>query len=457
MIATIPMPGDVAELIGSAAERVENRSLLLDKFVFHKKWPSATDERGREVKWDEASRWSFMRIADDAAQILNREAQEKRRKAGGRNVEPQNRDRYNDEAKIAETLAGVKWDTRELSALRASHTRRFISLFRNAYGGRSEVTIGQLEGRLAINLADSLIQNAGICLDRLFGLPYIPGSAIKGVCRHAALAELKAATGAVRTQIFEHFRSVFGTADNDFSRGAMQPYRPLLNGRSEDQKGAIAFLHAYPVNDAKLVVDLTNVHFPDYYRTGRTEDLSKENPRPNPFPAVEAGAQFAFCLVLNGINNDSALLAAATRWLHTAVTVRGLGAKNAAGYGWFSLQPQVLEAMDATDRQEQEVVKARAKAAADVETARLAEEARKATLTPETAAAEELLKLTDEHFAAFAKNIADKAEAEQRAFISLLTSNKDKRERWKTWKKKKPEIAAVIADVCAKLNLPALP
>src|SRR5690606_33167955 len=123
-------------------------------------------------------------------------------------------------------------------------------------------------------------------------------------------------------------------------------YRPLLE-KDADRKGAVSFLPAYPVNEARIVVDLTNVHYPDYYRNGRTEDLSQEKPRPNPFPAVECGAQFAFCLVLNGMDMRPEILAAARRWLESALTERGLGAKTASGYGWFSLQPQILSELEA--------------------------------------------------------------------------------------------------------------
>lgn len=460
MNATIPMPGDVAELIGSAAERVENRSLLLDKFVFHKKWPVVEEQtrRGRDsIKWDEASRWSFMRIADGATQILNREAQEKHRKANGRDVQPENRDRYNAEAKIAETLAGVKWDSKELNELRARHTRRFLNLFRSACSDRAAITIGQLEGRLAINLADSLIQNAGICLDRLFGLPYIPGSAVKGVCRHAALEELKNAEDHAKLNLLRTFCTVFGTAENDFTKGTLRAFRDLQPSKDMDRKGAIAFLPAYPINETKIVVDLTNVHYPDYYRTGHAEDQSKENPRPNPFPAVEVGAQFVFCLVLNGMNNEPTLLEAATRWLHLAITERGLGAKTAAGYGWFSLRPEVLEEMEAAERKDHEQAETKAKAAAEAESAKRAEEERKALLTPEDAAKETLLGLPDEQFAAFAKGLSSKSEIEQRAFIDLIITNKDKRDRWKTWKKRKPETSQAVESVRAQLNLPPLP
>lgn len=455
--ATIPMPGDLTDLIGPAAEKVENRSLLLDKFVFHKRWPlvEETTRRGRDfVKWDEATRWSFMRIADGADKLLKKEAAQKRQKANGRNVEPENKDRFLAEAKMADTLANTRWDTKELADLRASHTRRFLGLFRNAYGDRAAITIGQLEGRLAINLADSLIQNAGICLDRLFGLPYIPGSAVKGVCRHAALEELKNTSADVQTDLLSAIQAVFGTAENDFTNGDLKPWRHLCAGKTSDQKGAIAFLPACPVNpETKIVVDLTNVHYPDYYRTGGESDLKNENPRPNPFPAVEAGAQFAFCLVLNGISNDPALLTHARRWLEAALTVHGLGAKTAAGYGWFSLRPDALKSLFAEEERQAEAARKQAEHARAVAEDTAAETARRAALSPDAAAAEDLLKLNDEAFATFAKQIAGKDEVLQRAFVSLLGNNKDKRERWKTWKKKKPDIAKVIQETASKLNL----
>ncbi len=471
--ATIPMSGDLAEVIGQSAEKVENRSLLIDKFAFHKKWPvvEETSRRGREVvKWDEATRWSFMRIADGADKLLRKEAAAKRYKANGRDVEPENRVRFEAEAKIAESLANTKWNTQELSELRANHTRRLLTLFRSAYGERAAVTIGQLEGRLAINLANSLIQNAGICLDRLFGLPYIPGSAVKGISRHTALEELAQAKGDERAKLFRLFTSVFGTAVNDFEpakpakragdkdkpAGSLFSYLDLT--KSFDQKGAVSFLPAYPINqNTKIVVDLTNVHYPDYYRSGKESDLKNENPRPNPFPAVEVGAQFAFCLVLNGINNDPELLAAASRWLESAITIHGIGAKTASGYGWFSLKPEVLEIMEAQQRKaEEEMSKKQAQERAAVDAAE-AEASRKAALSPEAAETEAILSLVEEEFAKFAKELASKSELQQHAFLAILTQSKEKRERWKTWKRRKPDLAAIIQQTALKINFTSLP
>ncbi len=448
-MARIPAASDVAELIGVDAEKVENRSLLLDKFVFHKRWPLETDELGGEVKWDEASRWSFVRIAEGASQLLTLEAAAKRYRARGQNVEPDNRQRLLAEARLAESLAKVSWDSKELSALRARHTRRFLSLFRGAFEQRSSVTIAQSEGRLAINLADSLIQNAGICLDRLFGLPFVPGSAIKGVCRHAALAELQSAGEADQNRFFDVFRAVFGTADNDFANGDLRPFQNLLSGRAENQKGAVAFLPAYPVNEARVVVDLTNVHYPHYYRTGRTEDLSKEHPQPNSFPAVEVGAQFAFCLVLTSLGNDPGLLDAATRWLATALTVHGLGAKTASGYGWFSLRPDVLAQLLDGERREAEAAAAKAQAEADARARAEAEVARRAAMPPEEQARDRFADMNQQDFAAAVSGIAALSAAEQRGLLLALLLP-SRRDTWKSWKKSdkpanKARVGALLA------------
>lgn len=451
----IPITGDVAELIGPAAERVENRSLLLDKFVFHKDW-------GLDgFRANDAHRWTLMRLSSGGAAVLNTEAARRKGQANGPDLEEHNRVRLLHEADLAARLAATRIEAEDAHKLRTHHTRRFLSLFRYAYGERASIMVGQLEGRLAINLADSLIQNAGICLDRLFGLPFIPGSAVKGVCRHAALAKLRTADGDERQQLFDHLRAVFGTADSDFqpaqgkrSAGDLYEYRHQLGGRSPNQKGAIAFLPAYPTNEAKLVVDLTNVHYPDYYRSGRVEDLSMERPQPNPFPAVEAGAQFAFCLVLNRDGFEKEILDVARRWLETALIVRGLGAKTGSGYGWFSVRPEVLEQLLTAERRETEAAAAKVKAEAAARAKGEAEERRHASLSPIDRIKEDLLKMNDQAFAEFAKTLPQKSPDEQRAFILLL--NEDKRDRWKTWKRRKPDLAKAIDEVRAKLQLPPL-
>jgi len=460
MNATIPMAGDLAALVGPCADQVENRSLLLDKFAFHKKWPEAIDPRGQPIKWDDASRWSFVRVASGGSDILRREADQKKYKASGRNVEPANATRLQNEAEVARVLSNVSWDTpahQQIHALRAQHTRRFIGLFESAYGSRCAVITAELGGRLAINLAGSLIQNAGMSLDRLFGLPFIPGSAVKGLCRHVALAELKSASADQAPFLINQFVQVFGCSDTDFRRGALAGFAGKYENEGRNQRGAVCFLDAFPLNEAKIVVDLTNVHYPDYYRTGQSADLRNERPQPNPFPVVEAGSQFGFCLILSRPESDPQLLAVAQRWLERALTENGIGAKTASGYGWFILRPELLCKLREEEQLRAAEQCARAAAERKLAADRIAEAERAASLSPMARAAEALLGMKDEEFANFAKDLSLKERAEQEAFLHLLRDNREKRDRWKVWRKKKPELAASILKVCTELNLPPLP
>jgi CRISPR type III-B/RAMP module RAMP protein Cmr6 len=380
---------------------------------------------------------------------LNREAGDKRYRAAGPNVGLENRERLLAEAQLAESLAKTSWETKELAALRVRHTRRFLSLFQRHLTQKSTVIIAQLEGRLAINLADSLIQNAGICLDRLFGLPYIPGSAVKGVCRHTALEELKSASGDARQKLFDLFYSIFGTSDNDFANDHLRPFKHLLASRSENQKGAIAFLPAYPVNEAKIVVDLTNVHYPDYYRKGNIEDLAKESPRPNPFPAVETGAQFAFCLALNGINDDRCLLDQAKRWLEQALTVRGIGAKTAAGYGWFSLRPDILPQLLEGERREAEALATKARAETQARVKAELEASRRAAMPADEQARERFSVMNQQDFATAVSGMTTLNADEQRGLLLALRLP-GRRDTWKNWKRSdKPANQARVEAIMA--------
>lgn len=330
ILAKPPIVGDVAKLIGDYAEKVENRSLLLNKFPIHKRWP--VDPYDPDRKWDDASRWSFLRVAEDGSSILERELARKEQLAQGRNVSEENRQRHLEDADLIRRLRSCSCRRldRTLSKLRKNHVDQFVSRFAE-HPDRHLVLIGRLRAPLAVNLSDSLIQNAGICLDRLFGEPYIPGTAVKGVSRHVALARLKAGKMTVAV-----FQQLFGTADVDFSaKGDLAGFASEVPKERQNRKGGFDFLSAYPISDVQVSVDMTNVHYPDYYQSGRTEDLSKEKPRPNPFPVTSPGADFAFCVVRNGMSGDVSLLELMRGIVREALETQGLGAKTASGYGWF--------------------------------------------------------------------------------------------------------------------------
>ena len=491
-MAQIPMPADVAAAVGKFGERIENRSLLLDKFVFHKSWPVEYEDDGKPVKWDDATRLSFMRIASQAQELVTAQAVKMEQESRGRNVGPEKAQRLRAQASIARQMANIKWNDQEIEALRARHSRRFIKLLTTAFPGRHVVLVAQLEARLAVNLSDSLIQNAGISLDRLFGLPVIPGSAVKGVCRHAALAELKTArTDDDKRRLLRLFQQVFGTSSVDFAvgRGARNTggelaafARFLDDPERNTVKGCVDFLSAHPVNAARITVDLTTVHYPDYYHSGRMEDLSQEKPRPNPFPVVEQGARFAFCLVANRLaTNPAEPLAAASRWLSTALTAQGMGAKTASGYGWFSLPEDGMRQIEEDERmetkrlenearvaREREEEAVRQREAREAEAARAQqrreEKERRGSMTPEEIADETVRGWNDDAFRARLRNFirarGAPTEAEKQAMVRACRG--ERLLLWNEFKKQAvrgdlAKIADAVRALSKSMNLGKMP
>ena len=135
-----------------------------------------------------------LRVSENGSVMLKADAEDKKYRAGGRNVNPANKETFLKDAAQAEIYPVPVARSLELLALRAKQAQSIREKTLRSYGEKGVSIVAKLEGRMAINLAEGLIENAGICLDRLFGLPYIPGSAVKGIARHAALWNIRNST-----------------------------------------------------------------------------------------------------------------------------------------------------------------------------------------------------------------------------------------------------------------------
>lgn len=217
----------------------------------------------------------------------------------------------------------------------------------------------RLEANLIVNQANGILENAGICFHRFFDYPYIPGSAVKGVARHAAWEKWASESDdGKKLEIAEKIASVFGfpTGDkkpdeNASDRLYLDDYLWEKNAKKYGSKnepnafaGTIAFMDAIPesTDTLGLVADICTCHHPDYYNPTESSHpfaLDDEDPNPQVFPTVQAGSDFLFCLVPLKPDSD---LKSAEEFLRAALTINGVGGKTAAGYGWFS-SPKELE------------------------------------------------------------------------------------------------------------------
>lgn len=149
----------------------------------------------------------------------------------------------------------------------------------------------------------------GITLHRIFGLPIIPASGLKGAARaYAQLVE-------GRSEDNPELVAVFGTTE---------------------QAGKIVFLDAIPLKVPKFELDIMNPHFPDYYRT-RGEEAPSDWQSPNPVFFLTV-SETPYLFVIAARTRDSVyLLDTSERWLKGALKELGIGAKTSADYGYWKV------------------------------------------------------------------------------------------------------------------------
>ncbi len=190
-----------------------------------------------------------------------------------------------------------------------------------------------------------------------YGLPYLPGSGVKGVLRRAAEELVSGDYGDPEGWNQDAIDALFG--------------RETEAGDSETarNRGALMFWDVIPEPaGGKLAVDIMTPHYGDYYQ-GNTTPHDSGQPNPIPFLVIPPGSSFTFHVQCNPVllpktlrDSWPILLEAAFRhafeWL-------GFGAKTAVGYGQFpgdALEKAKAEREAAVQRRQEEAAKERAEA-----------------------------------------------------------------------------------------------
>ena len=163
--------------------------------------------------------------------------------------------------------------------------------------------------RFVVGLGAAHVLETGITLHRIFGLPIIPGSALKGAAR--AYAQL-----------------VEGKSDDD-------PELVAVFGTTE-QAGSVIFLDAIPLEVPKFQLDIMNPHYPNYYRAPeKNPPADWESPNPVFFLTVTE-TPYRFAIAARSEHGNS-LLDLAEEWLKGALRGIGIGAKTSADYGYWAI------------------------------------------------------------------------------------------------------------------------
>ncbi len=194
-----------------------------------------------------------------------------------------------------------------LAPLVRSHSQRRDRLVRSL-GGESRRF--QTSWRFVSGLGSGHPLEAGFIWHRTLGLPYLPGSSIKGLLR--AWVEQW-------SDHAERSADLFGT---------------------QVQAGQLIVFEALPAEVPTLEVDILNPHYPDYYSSPEGSTVppaDDQEPVPTFFLTVAKRQPFTFALAprpgsgagAGEVTEGFGLLKAALDWL-------GAGAKTAVGYGRFT-------------------------------------------------------------------------------------------------------------------------
>lgn len=172
-------------------------------------------------------------------------------------------------------------------------------------------------GRLLIGLGGENVLETGLTLHHVYGVPYLPGTALKGLASH-------------------YCHSVWGTADNSegFLRGG--DHHRVLFG-DQDEGGLIHFHDAWidpdslEIIDAGLLSDVLTPHHGDYY--GGNKKAPTDFDDPNPVAMLSVRGTFLVAVSTGCSESSDAWLDLSLELLKRALADWGVGGKTSSGYG----------------------------------------------------------------------------------------------------------------------------
>lgn len=301
--------------------------------------------------------------------------------------------------------------------------------------------------RLLVNMGHScVLENVGFSFEHITGLPYVPGTALKGVVSNWAMWEANG--DAAFEDDLPNFES---------NRAKVDPKIIDIFGANEGdaEQGKINFYGIFPLKVPSLEIDILTPH-------GRKVI-------PNHFLTVGTGTIWMIPIALN--RGPESLLDEVERLIEEALKNYGVGAKTASGYGKFETPikdkldqlTQSLTAVAERHKQQEKEAQRKQKLLAEKEKQEAEEKARFEALSPE----EQTFKIylhgirDESDFKGRLGKLAELEEQEQRNLLTLLKTtyaevlkpvqkdfSKGERKGKKAYKR-----AKAIMDVASKLGV----
>lgn len=184
--------------------------------------------------------------------------------------------------------------------------------------------IAVIDGRLFTGLGSPNVLETQITLNRTYGVPYIPGSSIKGAVRSRALERHNLADEVIKVLF-----GVGGESPDENDAGYLifhDAWWVPASAPTALPDGDTAYREE---RQRPLTAEVVTVHHAEYYQSSGATAASDFD---SPNPSAQIAAHGAFLFVIEGAQ---AWAEFGMRLLEEAATDSGFGAKTRAGYGYF--------------------------------------------------------------------------------------------------------------------------
>lgn len=203
-----------------------------------------------------------------------------------------------------------------------------LRLLRLAEARSGQVAVFKTQSRLVTGLGRSHPTENGFTWHHTLGVPYLPGSSIKGMVLAWA-----------RTKGIENHSRIFGT---------------------QGRVGAVCFLDAIPIQPVSLESDVMTPHYAGWDAANPPGDWC--SPTPIPFLTTAVGAPFLFGVVpcVRAGADDARLI---IDLVAEALKFVGTGAKTAVGYGRMERDENEMQLLLARRKQQDDEFREQARMA----------------------------------------------------------------------------------------------
>lgn len=186
----------------------------------------------------------------------------------------------------------------------------------------------KLLDKMVIGLGDISIHETSLLLHHVYGIPYIPGQAIKGVIRNYVINKDEDYDNLEKKALeSDEFINLFGGKKQGNSG---------VKKAGQNYQGKVIFFDAFPQNDNYIIEkDVMTPHYKDYYETGKKAPTDDMKPVPIEFLVVKNSIFKVYIAIKKGndINKEKV-----KNLFFETFKFMGVGAKTNLGYGFIDIE-----------------------------------------------------------------------------------------------------------------------